>query len=92
MKFLTPCLNHFISGYLLLCRPHQVDLLSVFIWYFVVNTGADSGFPVGGGANPPGSSTYNFAKLSEKLHKIEKVLGMGTRAGDAPLDPPLEYE
>ena len=42
--------------------------------------GADPGFPVGGGANPPGgrqpsrgAPTYDFAKYSEKLHEIEKI-------------------
>ena len=37
--------------------------------------GADPGFPVGGGANPPGGRQHmilpNFAK---KLHEIEKIL------------------
>ena len=38
--------------------------------------GADPGFPVGGGANPPGGApTYDFAKFHEKLHEIEKILG-----------------
>ena len=38
-------------------------------------TEADPGFPVGGGANPLGASTYDFAKFCEKLHEIEKILG-----------------
>ena len=39
-------------------------------------SGADPGFPVGGGANPPeGAPTYDFAKFREKLHEIEKILG-----------------
>ena len=48
--------------------------------------GADPGFPVGGGANPPGGApTYDFAKFCEKLHEIEKILGRGgARAGCAP--------
>ena len=56
--------------------------------------GADPGFHVGGGANPPGGGapTYNFANFSEKLHEIEKILGRGgggvARRGP-PLDPPL---
>ena len=38
--------------------------------------GADPGFPVGVGANPPGGApTYDFAKFCEKLHEIEKILG-----------------
>ena len=39
-------------------------------------TGADPGFPIGGGANPPGGApTNDFAKFCEKLHEIEKFLG-----------------
>ena len=40
-------------------------------------TGADPGFPVGGNANPleGGAPTYDFAKISEKLQEIEKILG-----------------
>ena len=40
--------------------------------------GADPGFPVGGGANPPGGGrtpTYDFAKFPKQLHEIEKILG-----------------
>ena len=40
------------------------------------HAGADPGFPVGGGADPPGGApTYDFAKFREKLHEIEKILG-----------------
>ena len=37
----------------------------------------DPGFFVGGGANPPGGGalTYDFAKMYQKLHEIEKSLG-----------------
>ena len=46
------------------------------------NTGADPGFPVGGGANPRGGGRqHDFAKFCEKLHEIEKSLG---RSGGAP--------
>ena len=38
------------------------------------SSGADPGFNVGGGANPWGAPTYDFAKISEKLHEIEKIL------------------
>ena len=50
--------------------------------------GADPGFPVGGGANPPGGApTYDFAKFRKKLHEIEKILSRkgGAHAGRAPL-------
>ena len=51
--------------------------------------GADPGFPIGGGANPPGGGapTYDFAKFCEKLHEIEKILGCR-----GPLNPPLCYQ
>ena len=40
-------------------------------------TGADPGFPVGGGANPAaGALTYDFAKFSEKLREIKKIQGI----------------
>ena len=38
---------------------------------------ADPGFPRGGGANSPGGGggapTYDFAKISQKLHEIERI-------------------
>ena len=50
-------------------------------------SGADPGFPVGGGANLPGEApTYDFAKFCEKLHEIEKILGR--RGGGVPGCPP----
>ena len=56
--------------------------------------GADPGFPVGGGADPPGGGapTYDFVKISQNMHEIEKILDhRGGRAPGAPpsLDPPL---
>ena len=52
--------------------------------------GADPGFPVGGGANPPGAPTYDLAKFCEKLHEIEKILFHGGGAHwECPLNPPL---
>ena len=51
--------------------------------------GADPGFPVGGGPDPMGAPTYDFAKISIKLHEIEKILGhRGDRRRGAP-DPPM---
>ena len=55
-------------------------------------TGADPGFPVGGGADPRGGApTYDFVKFSKKLHEIEKNLGRrgGRAPGAPPLNPPL---
>ena len=38
------------------------------------STRADLGFPVAGGANPPGGTpTYKFARFSEKLHEIQST-------------------
>ena len=61
--------------------------------------GTDPGFLVGGGADPPGGPTYDFVKISQKLHETEKFLGRGgggegggeraVRRGRPPLDPPL---
>ena len=35
---------------------------------------ADPGFPRGGGANSPGGApTYDFAKIPQKLHEIERI-------------------
>ena len=40
-----------------------------------------------------GAPTYKFARFSQKLHEIKKILvrggGGGVRAGGTPLDPPL---
>ena len=56
-------------------------------------SGADPEFSVGGGANPPGGQTYNFVKISEKLHEIEKILGRrgGPHARSAPLRSATAY-
>ena len=56
---------------------------------------ADLGFPRGGGANSPGGApTYNFAKISQKLHEIERI--WTPRGGARPkfyyVDPPLDRE
>ena len=43
---------------------------------------ADLGFPRGGGANSPGGTpTYDFAKISPKLHEIKRIW---TRGGARP--------
>ena len=39
---------------------------------------ADPGFPRGGGANSPGGApTYDFAKISQTLHEIERIWTRG---------------
>ena len=56
-------------------------------------TKAAAAFPIRGDANPrgEGAPTYDFAKFSEKLHKLEKILGRRGAPGEPPLDPPLLY-
>ena len=44
-----------------------------FYCVFIFNTVADPGFRRGGGANPRGAPTYDFAKFSQKLHEIEII-------------------
>ena len=44
--------------------------------------GADIGFTIGGAPTLQGVPTYDFAKISEKLHEIEKILVRG--GGGAP--------
>ena len=57
---------------------HQKKTMGIHILKTVV----DPGFPVGGGANLPGGvPTYDFAKVSQKLHESERIW--------APLDPPM---
>ena len=48
-------------------------------YHLLPYTGADPGFPIGGGADPPGEApTYEFTKFSQKiLHGIENVFGPG---------------
>ena len=52
-------------------------------------SGADSGFPVGAGANPLGVPTNDFAKFSQKPWNWESFGPEGWSTGYAPLDPPL---
>ena len=56
---------------------------------------ADPGFPRGGGANSPGGApTYDFAKISQKLHEIERIWtpGRGARPKFYYVDPPLVHQ
>ena len=51
-------------------------IVSVYFWEpYIFKSGADPGFPVGGGSNSGGVPTYHFAKFFKKLQKIEKFLG-----------------
>ena len=58
------------------------------IWEQIHTTysGADPGFPVGGGTNPPGGANIRFWQFFWKLHEIEKILGR--REGRVPGAPP----
>ena len=49
---------------------------------------ADPGFPRGGGINPVGAPTYDFAQFSQKLHEIKRSRTPGG-APHPPLDSPL---
>ena len=54
-------------------------------------TGADPGFPVGGGANHTsysGRQHMILPKFPKKLHEIEKSLGCGGRGGEGGLLDP----
>ena len=57
---------------------------------------ADPGFPRGEGANSPGGgggATYDFAKISQKLHEIERIWTPGgTRPKFYYVDPPLQTD
>ena len=55
---------------------------------------ADPGFPRGGGTNSPweGPPTYDFVKISQKLHEIERIWTGGGGGRRAPLDPPLRLD
>ena len=56
--------------------------------YYTTSAVADPGFPRGGGANSPGRApTYDFAKISQKLHEIERICTPW--GGRASLAPPL---
>ena len=50
-------------------------------------SGADPGFPVGGGADPRGSANIRFCQNFRKLHEIKKILGR-RGAGHEPSAPP----
>ena len=49
-------------------------------------SGEDPGFPIEGGDNRRGwTLTYNFDKISKKLHEIEKIVdNRGANAGVPP--------
>ena len=54
-------------------------------------SGADPGFPRRRGPKPSrrGAPAYKFARFSEKLHGIKKILVRGG-GGRGALDPPLD--
>ena len=61
------------------------NFLGVSVETFDERPIVDPGFPRDWGANPPGRAgapTYNFAKFSQKLHKIDRIWRI------PPLGPP----
>ena len=48
-------------------------------------TVVDPGFPRGGVPTPRGVPTYDFAKISQKLHEIERIWTPGGRIPCTPL-------
>ena len=71
------------------CFSIEADIKWIIIYRWVHNlvshqqighltSVADPGFPRGGGANSPGGApTYDFAKISQKLHEIERIWAPG---------------
>ena len=54
-------------------RRGPKDTYLFYFFNFTQFSGADPGFPVGGGANPGGGAiTYNFVKLKKKRIKLRK--------------------
>ena len=82
---MSPFRNHcwLCFGQLLTFHRFQSKDGEPFLVCFIVvhNTVADLGFPRGGGANSPGGGapTYDFAKISQKLHEIERIWTPGGR-------------
>ena len=74
--------------------PQTLDISQYLEGLYKMNdelAGADPGFSIGGGTNPLGGPTYDFAKFSRQLHEIEESLGHrgeGTCWG-TPLDLPV---
>ena len=60
--------------------------------YFPCKAVADPGFSLGGAPTLQRVPTYDFAKISRKLHEIEIIWTAGWGGGGAlyiPLDPPM---
>ena len=67
-----------------------------YITYYLNNSGdayfavVDPGFPGGWGGNSPGGPpTYDFAKISPKLHEIERIWTGGAHPKFYYVNPPL---
>ena len=58
-----------------------------YLWTKGKFTEADPGFPIGGGANPPGGTpTYKFTGFSQNCMKLRKFWSVeGGVPGEAPL-------
>ena len=78
-------LNLHTSGKPIITKPQSlsIKLVDTEIFQMKPKSGADTGFPVGGGANPGmGAPTYKFAGFSQKLHEIKKILVRGEGGGE----------
>ena len=49
----------------------------------------DPGISRGGGANPQGAPTHDFAQFPQKLHEIERIWARRARPKFYYVDPPL---
>ena len=74
---------------MLICKSFSQSVCNTRMPIDILLIGADLGFPVGGGANPPVSANIKIARFSQKLHEIKKILVGGHRGRPPPLDPSL---
>ena len=63
-------------GSIILRRSMHITETDTIQMYTYTDSGADPGFPVGGGCQPSRrrAPAYKFARFSEKLHEIKKML------------------
>ena len=54
-------------------------------------SGADLGFPIGGGADPAGCANIQFCQIFQKLDEIENILGHKWAHVGAPQDLSMPF-
>ena len=81
LKLFTSVRRNYCSASLVFTSLSSLSSLSSLLL-----PGADPGFSVGGGANPPGGTNTKFTK---KLHEIENILDRPGRRGNPP--PPIRH-